>query len=85
MSDDIFLLQDPCIAAPDEAFEERLRASLCAPIHQTPGDFGLDQIWLALDVERRAQRRALIRRRLLRWFLTAKRSVAGWMEAGRLT
>lgn len=85
MIDDVLFPEAPRSATPEESvFEQRLRASLGAPIHHTPGDFGLDQIWSALDAERRAQRRALLRRRVLRWFVTAKRSVAGLLEAGRL-
>lgn len=85
MNDDVFLPQARCVAASDEeAFERRLRSSLCAPIHHTPGDFGLDQLWTALDTERRAQRRTLYRRRVLRWIAGAKRSLLEWVDAGRL-
>lgn len=86
MIDDVFLPQARCAAVADEeSFERRLRRSVCAPIHHTPGDFGLDQLWTALDAERRAQRRRLCKRRLLRYVASLKRSVLGLLEAGRPT
>jgi hypothetical protein len=67
----------------EPALDRRLRASLCAPIHHTPGDFGLDQIWLALDADRREQRRIQRRRRVLRLVVSVKRSILELMAARR--
>lgn len=57
-----------------------LRLQVTLPTYDTPGDFGLDRVWAALDAELRVLRRRALRRRVLRGLAGIRRFIRGLGE-----
>jgi hypothetical protein len=62
----------------DDRLPGEIRRNIRTPLTPSPGDFGLDRLWLEIRTERRMTKRRCLHRRMLRWYVRSSAyAVAG--------